>query len=72
VFVEAEAGRRAKVTAATSKAAAIQSFVNVLGFNKVLAPAFNFLSPSFDLHRLKQQNSNNEFFFIGFHQSCSA
>jgi hypothetical protein len=68
----AEAGERATVTTATSEAAAIQSFVNVLGFNKVLAPAFLFLSPSIDLHRLKQQNSNNEFFFIGFHQSCSA
>jgi hypothetical protein len=54
----AEAGGRAKVTTATSEAAAIQSFANVLGFNKVLAPAFYF--------------SNNEFFFIGFHQSCFA
>jgi hypothetical protein len=49
----AEAGGRAKVTTATSEAAAIQSFANVLGFNKVLAPAFLFLSPSVDLHRLK-------------------
>jgi hypothetical protein len=36
----AEARVRAKVTTATSEAAAIQSFANVLGFNKVLAPAF--------------------------------
>lgn len=41
-FEVAEAGRRAKVTTATSEAAAIQSFANVLGFNKVLAPAFYF------------------------------
>jgi hypothetical protein len=42
VYGAAEAGGRAKVTTATSEAAAIQSFVNVLGFNKVLAPAFYF------------------------------
>ena len=40
MFWVAEAGERAKVTTATSEAAAIQSFANVLGFNKVLAPAF--------------------------------
>jgi hypothetical protein len=49
----AEAGERAVVSAAAAKAATIQSHVNVLGFNKVLAPAFLFLSPSVDLHRLK-------------------
>jgi hypothetical protein len=42
------------------------------GVQQSLAPAFYLLSPSIDLHRLKQQNSNNEFFFIGFHQSCFA
>jgi hypothetical protein len=45
-----EAGERAKVTTATSEAAAIQSFANVLGFNKVLAPAFYFYRrPSIDI-----------------------
>jgi hypothetical protein len=38
----AEAGDRSRVTTATSEAAAIQSFANVLGFNKVLAPAIYF------------------------------
>jgi hypothetical protein len=38
----AEAGERAEVTTATAEAAAIQSFANVLGLNKVLAPAFYF------------------------------
>jgi hypothetical protein len=42
MFWGAEAGQRAKATTATSEAAAIQSFANVLGFNKVLAPAFYF------------------------------
>jgi len=44
VFGVARAGGRAKVTTATSEAAAIQSFVNVLGFNKVLVPAFIFIA----------------------------
>lgn len=49
-FGVAEAGRRAKVTTATSEAAAIQSFANVLGFNKVLAPALYFYRrPSIDI-----------------------
>jgi len=38
------------VITATSEAAAIQSFANVLGFNKVLAPAFYFYRrPSIDI-----------------------
>jgi hypothetical protein len=49
----AEAGERAEVTTATVEAAAIQSIAYVLGFNKDLAPAFLFLSPSVDLYRLK-------------------
>jgi hypothetical protein len=49
----AEAGAWTVVSVAAARAAAIQSFANVLGFNKVLAPAFLFLSPSVDLHRLK-------------------
>jgi hypothetical protein len=54
----AKAEGRAEDATASEKAAAIQSFVIVRGCNKVLAPAFYF--------------SNNEFFFIGFHQSCFA
>ena len=50
MFWVAEAGERAKVTTATSEAAAIQSFAYVLGFNKVLAPAFYFYRrPSIDI-----------------------
>jgi hypothetical protein len=68
----AEAGGRAKVTTASAEAAAIQSFANVLGFNKVLAPTFIFIA----VHRLTSievaKTSNNEFFFIGFCQSCFA
>jgi hypothetical protein len=68
----AEAGGRAKFTTASADAAAIQSFANVLGFNKVLAPTFIFIA----VHRLTSievaKTSNNEFFFIGFCQSCFA
>jgi hypothetical protein len=49
-FGVVKAEGRAKVTTATSEAAAIQSFANVRGFNKVLAPAFYFYRrPSIDI-----------------------
>ncbi len=47
-FWGAEAGGRAKVIAATSEAAAIQSFANVLGFNKSWLLLFIFIA----VHRL--------------------
>jgi hypothetical protein len=42
MFWAARAWQRGEVTTVASEAAAIQSFANVLGFNKVLAPAFYF------------------------------
>jgi hypothetical protein len=68
----ARARARPKVGVAIGKVAAIQSLVNALGCNKVLAPAFYFYRRSLICIDEKQQHSNNEFFFIGIHPSCLA